>query len=378
MTDRFTRSIYLALAEGRDLSADEEHHLASCDGCRAAADRAREFERALHAELAPMAAPLPGDPLASAPRYHGRWGAAALVLGVLALSVVGGVVVSGQEPDAGRPAEPTYTVSQTTVQDGIAVTLELTADQGTHADRVWGRVTIENRGSDNVYWQSGGCGHPARIGAIPVEPWTLEWGRGWSDEVRQTLKSSSVLSATPEEFERPPIPEFTPAEWVDREGNFACTTDWKLGTLTPGATATYVAAWDHVGPYEMPVPPGAYRISGMFRYYGRGSEPPDNVDALQPEARVGATIDYEVRGSLPDYISPGEAIDAALSDDRFFQQATQTRDRWLGSRVEFGDDAWLFSVDLGEPEESLIATIDPVSGRVTDVSVVPRTEPPDG
>ena len=51
MTDPFSRRIYLTLAEGRDLSAGDEAHLATCATCQAAAARAQEFERALHGEL---------------------------------------------------------------------------------------------------------------------------------------------------------------------------------------------------------------------------------------------------------------------------------------------------------------------------------------
>jgi hypothetical protein len=62
MTDRYTRRIFLALAEGRDLTADEDVHVAGCASCRTAAERARDFERALHRHLAEHAVPLPADP----------------------------------------------------------------------------------------------------------------------------------------------------------------------------------------------------------------------------------------------------------------------------------------------------------------------------
>ena len=110
MTDRYTRRIYLALAEGRDLSSDEETHLAGCAACGAAADRARDFERALHRDIAERAVPLPADPRGLPPERPART-APALVATVAALLVIvvgGGVALVGM-PDPSPTPMPTPT-----------------------------------------------------------------------------------------------------------------------------------------------------------------------------------------------------------------------------------------------------------------------------
>jgi hypothetical protein len=81
MSDRFTRRIYLAVAAGRDLSADDARHLAGCDTCQAAAARAQAFDAALRGELAGIRAPMPADPLAV---HEGSSGSRSLAPGLLA------------------------------------------------------------------------------------------------------------------------------------------------------------------------------------------------------------------------------------------------------------------------------------------------------
>jgi hypothetical protein len=90
MSDRFTRRIYLALAEGRDLTAHEARHLAGCDVCQAATARARAFEAGLRQELAHLRAPLPADPLAVT---EGRSGSRSPMSALLVALVV--VLASG-------------------------------------------------------------------------------------------------------------------------------------------------------------------------------------------------------------------------------------------------------------------------------------------
>lgn len=102
MTDRHTRRIYLALAEGRDLSADDERHLATCDACRRAAEQARDFERALHRDLAGTAGPLPADPRGT-PADPARRGSVGLVA---VLVLIGAIGVGGAAAMLGS-AEPT-------------------------------------------------------------------------------------------------------------------------------------------------------------------------------------------------------------------------------------------------------------------------------
>ena len=116
MSDRFARRIYITLAEGRDLPPDDAGHLAGCGTCQAAAARAREFEAALHAELAGLRAPMPADPLAAtdAPSAS-RSLAPGLIVGLVVLLAGGvgaGILWS---PDREPSPGPSRTASPPTV-----------------------------------------------------------------------------------------------------------------------------------------------------------------------------------------------------------------------------------------------------------------------
>ena len=116
MTDPFSRRIYLTLAEGRDLSAGDEAHLATCATCQAAAARSQEFERALHGELADFRTPMPADPFVVAesrhgPRVLGPGLAAGLVVLVVGLAGVGLLAAPGPEPSPDPSLAPTASPS---------------------------------------------------------------------------------------------------------------------------------------------------------------------------------------------------------------------------------------------------------------------------
>jgi hypothetical protein len=102
MTDRFTRRVYLALAEGRELSADDATHLAACAICQAAAARAREFEQLLHDEIMGLRAPMPADPfvVTETPR-RSRALVPGLTVGLVVLlaGMVGAGLLAGQDRD---------------------------------------------------------------------------------------------------------------------------------------------------------------------------------------------------------------------------------------------------------------------------------------
>lgn len=119
MTDRYTRRIYLALAEGRDLSSDEEAHVAGCATCDAAAERAREFERALHRDLGDRAVPIPADPRGLAADRPGRM-TPAVVAAVAAIAVI---AVGGGAALVGVP-DPSPTSKPTPAPSAVAVTAE--------------------------------------------------------------------------------------------------------------------------------------------------------------------------------------------------------------------------------------------------------------
>ena len=269
------------------------------------------------------------------------------------------------------PAEP---VSATVEEHGIRLTLELDRNHTAHGDRVWGLATVENIGTDTVYWgHSGTCVFPASIGAAPDDVRPIPYGRDdWPGDAG-VLKMVTVDPRHTEGF------GFTPEGWVDFEGNFGCTTDLKITEIPPGGVLAQRAAWDTLGPFGMPPRPGAYTVQALHAFMTRGAAPAFDENVPTDQYRVTVSVPYHVDGEDADYLSPGEAVDRVLADDAFRSEFdTISRERWTGSNIEWRDGAWVLELGLDHRPEYLQATIDPLTGEVSRVQFVPREDIPGG
>jgi len=79
------------------------------------------------------------------------------------------------------------------------------------------------------------------------------------------------------------------------------------------------------------------------------------------------------RAPSRDYLSPGEALDRLLADPTFIQQlAANPRARWTGADLAWDDERWTMELRLQDPDEALVATIDAITGAVTDIQLIAR------
>ena len=270
-----------------------------------------------------------------------------------------------------RPVEP---VSATVEQHGIRLTLELDRNRSAHGERVWGLATVENIGADTVYWgHSGTCVFPASIGAAPDDVRPIPYGRDdWPGEAG-VLKMVTVDPRHTEGF------GFTPEGWVDFEGTFGCTSDLQITEIPVGGVLTQRAASDTLGPFGMPPRPGAYTVQALHAYMTRGAPPAFDQDIPTDQYRVTVSVPYHVDGNDAAYLSPGEAVDRVLADDAFRSEFDAlSRDRWTGSNLEWRDGAWVLELGLDRRPEYLQATVDPLTGAVSGVQLVPRDDLPGG
>ena len=264
------------------------------------------------------------------------------------------------------PSAPTGSAS--VEEDGIRVTLVLDRDSTAVGQRVWADVTVENTGSDVVYWgHSSTCDWPAGVQAwSAVEP--PPFGRtDWPGD-QGVLKNVTVWPGTSVSF------GFTPAELVDLEGNFGCTTDLVLDELEPGQDKSARFAWDTIGPGGAPPPSGQYVAESVFHYMGRGTLEPDaNPSVLSVTARVA----LDVAGPDREYLSSGEAMDRLLADPDFTEVlAANPRQRWTGADLRWKNETWVLELRLDTPTEAILATIDAITGAVSDIQVVQRPSDP--
>jgi hypothetical protein len=250
------------------------------------------------------------------------------------------------------------------------VTLELDRGQVSYGDRVWAQVTIENLGSGIIIWgHSSTCAYPAGVAAHPDTPESLEYGRNDWQGNADILKRVAVFVPNPEwGF------VFIPEAWVDRANSFGCTTDRVRDEVPVGGTLTYRGAWDVVGSHCMPAPPGGYSVRASFTYDGRGDrEPFGTEDEL---LTISAEVPFYVQGPEVPYLSPWQAVDAALGDAVFDAQlGSLPLQRWVGAGLEFLETQWILRVNVEGPDQALVAEIDAVSGQVSNVRLIARTGP---
>ena len=251
--------------------------------------------------------------------------------------------------------------SATVEEDGIRITLSLDRTVTSFGTRVWGDVAVENIGTDVVHWgHSGSCVWPAGVHLITdVEP--ADYGSDWPGEAG-ILKRITV--------DDPPGYGFVPEDAVDFPGNWGCTSDLVADEIQPGERLTARFAWDTIGTNGMPPPGGRYVAESVFVYQGRGD--------VSPEAdpfgmRVGVQVSLDVQGPERDYLTPGEAMDRLLSDRTFIQLvADNPRTQWNSSTLRWIDEAWRLEIDQESPLGSIVASVDAISGEVSNVGVTPR------
>ncbi len=261
-------------------------------------------------------------------------------------------------------------VTEQVEEEGIRLTVTLDRDRTEFGERIVAETMVENIGSDVVFWgHSSSCVHPVSIRVRPDDPESPSYGRedwpGDSGVLKQVMVDKRTTGSDPE-F------SFLPAEWLDSDENFACTSDLQVSELAPGESLPQQLGWDTLGHYEMPPPPGSYTVDATFHFMSRAAPPRGEVgtDAFS----VHLTVPLAIDGPEVDYLGPGEAVDALLADPAYQAQlADAPLRRWLQSDIEFADGRWetaLYfkaSATEVEPVQALVATIDARTGAVSDV-----------
>jgi hypothetical protein len=248
-------------------------------------------------------------------------------------------------------------------KDGIRITLTLDRIETTFGRRVWADVTVENVGSDVVHWgHSGTCDWPAGV-TLTTDAALPSNGREWPGEAG-VLKSVTVDDIDAWRF------GFVPEWAVDREGSWGCTSDLVPDEIRPGERRSARFAWDTDGMNGMAPPGGLYIAQSVFGYQGRGDIDP-NADPLRKQVAVQVLLD--VRGLEREYIPPGEAVDLLLEDAAFTQLlAENPRTQWTSSTLRWDNETWHLEIAQRAPHGSVVATVDAITGEVSDVEVLPR------
>lgn len=238
---------------------------------------------------------------------------------------------------SGAPTDGPSPASASSERDGIKLTIELRGGNAIHAGNGdLASVTIENTGAQILRWTNDGCDTNAPIVATMPETWR-ESSMEVSPELapyREWLREEAVVDA-------PISLRFLKRGRAPRRFS-GCADTGLPKDLAPGRRATQDFTWDGFAQPRLGLPPsGPATLTASFERWSRPGPGKDGTP-------VEVTLDTWVLHGRPDsYLSPAEAIDAALADERLAS--------WLVTRplrasadaiAEYDRDLGLWAVGL--------------------------------
>jgi hypothetical protein len=255
------------------------------------------------------------------------------------------------------------------VRDGVRMTLQLDRTPIQVLERTWALVRIENHSTETILWQGGGCDFPASIEVKLAAAVAPAPGRDWPGLAGQY---KSLVGGGAFETD---IAAFQPEAFVDQP-SFGCTADLRINELAVGERLEYRAAWDGlVG--GAPAPGGPLSIRASFPFMGPKAAVADPfMGELQP---IEAVLQTSIAAFDGRFLSPGEAVDAALSDARFFAWVEGApMAGWQGVELQYrlGRYTAILQRLEGGGELHGAAVVDATTGAVLSVVIGPPPAPP--
>jgi hypothetical protein len=260
-------------------------------------------------------------------------------------------------PVATLPSGPLDTTASASL-NGVQVTIELERNPMPAGESTWVTTTVTNTGADDLIWSHGPCTHPTTVtvgGTVDGQNW-----RDGGDQIGASLRFRSMALAQAGVADGAIVVSFLPEAFVGKKGTYGCGDVALESSLAPGKSIKQRARWDgEAGTLLGPPPTGQVALVGSFRDFWRrsGGEPTDLYTAPAIEVPLTVWIDGRVQG----IIHPGEAIDAALRDQRLVA-ILETRD--LGNAnipvLRYDPVAAVWEVGLlednygGEPQVHLV------------------------
>jgi hypothetical protein len=260
-------------------------------------------------------------------------------------------------PQAEIPDRPLVRTASARV-DGVDVRITLDANPLVAGQPAWITTELTNLGRDKLYWYGPGCGIDVLVtGRLP----DLRWRPGADQPgVAGKFKQSSLWNARITDDGAVYL-DFVP-DWAVGMGEFGCVDIAIREELRPGRRFRARQRWDGLLFQRAGFPPtSAADIVGTFSRWWRASE----GDEGGREAVV-VHLPTWIRGiDAPVSLSVGEAVDVALTHDRFaewVQQAYLRRAEWQ-SITELDPATGVWQIGLARMGgDTRIVVVDSVTG----------------
>jgi hypothetical protein len=259
-------------------------------------------------------------------------------------------------------------LSARTSSHGIAITIRAASSTFASADGLWVTTRLQNVGTNVLHWITDGCAINVGLSARTDVDWTYG--------AKQPGDFGVFKDWTLERYDRnqEPHPLYLDSrpDWAVDEGEFGCA-DLGIGhDLKPGhAIEARHLVTATTGRAGLP-PAGPILLQGTFGMWYRGGE---NIDEVHHKAIVVTLPVLLTDGRDPAFISPGQAVDAALQDLIFRQYviANPAIPDFAPSGVELdaANARWLVTMTVGDrfPGSYVVqCAVDARDGQVLGVS----------
>jgi hypothetical protein len=195
-------------------------------------------------------------------------------------------------------------------RDDIRVEIELQRNPLPAGEPSWVKVRVTNEGRTDVTWFHDGCAEPVSVHGLSRVAWPMgEEQQGQAGKFK-TYALGGHIAAEPDPHG---VLSFVAKERL-HTGSAGCADVGIVDTIKPGESIGATRWWSgFTDPHRALPVDGPATISGFAAYYSRGGEPTD-IDDQAIRLELGAWITND---AAADRLSPGQAVDAALSDPDF-------------------------------------------------------------
>lgn len=268
-------------------------------------------------------------------------------------------------PGPSEPEQESLPTSASTERDGVRITVKVAANPLYAGSRLGVETTVTNTGRETLHWTVDGCGvDVSATGDLTGAEW-----RPSSLNVDATLERYRDWLREEAHVDTPIRLQFVPG-WLSGMRRYGCA-DIGIGrSLKPGKSRMDSLVWDGQAAGRLGLPPTSpATITATFDYWHRG-----NDDEGEDNEPIKVTLDaWVIGGRDPSYLSPAEAIDAALADPEFADWlVVQPFRNGRDAIAEYDRETGLWVIGLiayREDQDALLhaAFVDPVTGEIVAI-----------
>ena len=250
-------------------------------------------------------------------------------------------------------------------RDGVRVTLELESTPIQMGVDTWASVTVENLGAGSVFYLTDGCEIPLQLLVKLGGEWT-----GGADQIGVAAEFKRLALFDDQSGRSHLLMGFEPEQRVGRDAG--CADVGVPHELPAGERLTQRALWL---PWDdAPIPTVPVTLEGSFPFTGR------DRDSTELDPVVVHLDSWIASSEAWPWMTPAQAVDAALTDPVFFAWLLEVPSRsWINAHLDLDPQAGIWEVGLFRDDPgsawAKIIHLDATTGAVIPAPLL-NTQPP--